>query len=232
MGIRMEPPLDEMSLSVLREYSLREMGKFRRKEESNDTYCLEIFRRAVVLRHNAAWETLQGLFSDNIRIWLGAHSHRELALRRESEQTYIDDTFRRFWQAVSDQGLTFKTLGSALNYLRLCLHCAIMDTVRQHARHSIERIPEQGQPNEPQVEDSYHETELWEAIKSLLPGEREQRVAYLLFHCNLKPREIIRYCPQEFQNEEEIYRLKRNIMERILRNTAILRWKLDGNEHN
>jgi hypothetical protein len=53
-------------------------------------------------------------------------------------------------------------------------------------------------------------------------------VAYLLFHCNLKPREIVRRCPDEFKDEEEIYRLKRNIMERILRNRSKIRWQLDG----
>ncbi|SRR5579883_198281 len=229
MGIRMEKPLDEMDLVVLTDYCIREMGKFRRKELSDDKYCLEIFRRAVDNKDNDAWAALQRLFSDNIRVWLGCHSHREVALRHEVEQTYIDDTFRRFWQAVSDQSLSFSTLGSALSYLRLCLHCAIMDTLRTHSRRHIEPIPDHGHPDEPQVEDRYHENELWEAIKSILPSEREQRVAYLHFHCNLKPREIVRYCPGEFKGEEEIYRLKRNIMERILRNADKLRWRLDGN---
>ena len=122
MGIKMEKPLSEMSLESLTESCLREMGKFRRKEPSDDAFCLEIFRRAVVKNDNAAWAVLQYLFSDNIRAWLGMHSHREIALRHESEQTYIDDTFRRFWQAVSDQSLSFTTLGSARSCLRLCLH--------------------------------------------------------------------------------------------------------------
>jgi DNA-directed RNA polymerase specialized sigma24 family protein len=228
MGIRMDKSLDKMSLISLADCSVREMGKFRHKEPCDDAYCLEIFRRAVMKNDNEAWALLQRLFSDNIRAWLGGHSQREIALRYEVEQTYVDDTFRRFWQAVSDQSLSFSTLGSALSYLRLCLHCAIMDTLRAHARRNVERIPDYGHPDEPQVEDHYHENDLWEAIKSILPGEKEQRVAYLHFHCNLKPREIIRYCPGEFKSEEEIYRLKRNIMERVLRNADKLRWKLDG----
>jgi len=228
MNIEIEKPLCEMTLTALTECCIREMSRYRRKEPCDDSYCLEIFRRAVQLRDNDAWIVLQRQFSDNVRLWLGGHSHRELALRYEAEQTYVDDAFRRFWQAVSDQSLTFSTVASALSYLRLCLHCAIMDTLRAFARANVERMPDYGHPDEPQVEDSYHENELWETIKSILPGEREQRVAYLHFHCNLKPREIIRYCPGEFQCEEEIYRLKRNIMERILRNADKIRWKLDG----
>jgi hypothetical protein len=229
MNIETEKPLEEMSLVALTECSMREMGRYRRKESSDDRYCLEILRRAVMQRDNDAWVVLQRQFSDNVRLWLGGHSHRDLALRYEGDQTYIDDTFRRFWQAVSDQSLSFSTIASALSYLKLCLHCAIMDTLRAFARVNVERMPDYGHPDEPQFEDHYHENELWETIKSILPGEREQRVAYLHFHCNLKPREIIRYCPGEFQNEEEIYRLKRNIMERILRNVDKIRWRLDGN---
>ena len=56
-----------------------------------------------------------------------------------------------------------------------------------------------------------------------------RRVAYLHFHCNLEPREIVRLCPDEFKNEDEVYRLKRNIMERVLRNADKIRWRLsDG----
>jgi hypothetical protein len=50
----------------------------------------------------------------------------------------------------------------------------------------------------------------------MLPGEREQRLAFLLFHCGLDPREIVRFCPQEWNSVQEIYRLRHNILERLL----------------
>jgi hypothetical protein len=226
MGITIEKALKEQSLTELMDACTREIYKYRHNEPSDDSYCLEILRRAAVLRDDRAWSILQRLFSENVRFWLARHAYREAALRHEIEQNYIDDAFRRFWQAVSDQTLTFTSLAGALRYLRLCLHCAIMDTLRAYARGNVESIPDYGHPEEPQVEDSYGDDELWETIKSILPGERERRVAYLHFHCNLKPREIIRYCPGEFSGEEEIYRLKRNIMERVLRNVDKIRWRL------
>lgn len=228
MGIRMDKPLDTMSLTELMGYCTREMSKYRRKEPSDDRYCLEVFRRAVVQHDDEAWAMLQRQYSESIRIWLGRHPYREAALRHEVEQNYIDDTFRRFWQAMNEQTMAFATLAGALSYLRLCLHCAIMDTLRSFSRSNVDVIPEQGHPDEPHAEDRYHEDELWEVIQSILPGEKERRVAYLHFHCNLKPREIIRFLPGEFVNEDEIYRLKRNIMERIMRNADKIRWKLGG----
>jgi len=230
MGIRMDKSLSEMSLAALTQCCTQELAKYRRKEPSNDIYCLEIFRRAVMQRDNEAWTILRALFSESVKLWIARHPYREAALRHEPENNYIDDTFRRFWQAVSDQQLAFSTLAGALSYLHLCLNCAIMDTLRAFSRPREERIPDYGHPDEPLVEDRYNENELWETIKSILPGAREQRVAYLLFHCNLKPREIVRYCPGEFSGEEEIYRLKRNIMERIQRNIGKIRWKLDGTQ--
>ena len=77
------------------------------------------------------------------------------------------------------------------------------------------------------MEDSYESGEVWEAIRGLLPDEREQRVAYLLYHCGLKPREIVCFCPQEFSEVREVYRLRRNIVHRLLRNAASIRWRLD-----
>lgn len=229
MGTRMDQPLGEMSLTLLAEHCAQEINKYRHNEPSNESYGLEIFRRAVVLHDQEAWATLQCQFTENVRFWLARHTCRDAALRHESEQDYIDHAFRRFWQAVSDQSLTFTSLASALRYLRLCLHCAIMDTLRVYAHARLEALPQPGHPDEPQVEDRYNESELWETISNLLTNERERRVAYLHFHCNLKPREIMHYCPGKFSNEEEIYRIKRNIMERITRNSDMIRWRLGDN---
>ena len=161
---------------------------------------------------------LQDQFTENIRFWFTSHACRDAALRYESEQVYIDHAFQRFWQTVSEQALTFTSLAGVLRYLRMCLHSAIMDTLRLHAHASLEALLEQGHPGEPQIEDSYNESELWETISNLLANEQERRVAYLHFRCNLQPREIMRHCPGEFSNEEEIYQIKRNIMGRIMRN--------------
>ena len=217
----------EMSLLMLAEYCTQETNKYQRHEPSDERYGMEIFRRAITRRDNEAWATLQRQFTENVRSWFAHHTYREVALRYENEQDYVDHAFQRLWQTtVCGQAFTFTSLAGALRYLRLCLHCAIMDTLRAYARVRLEALPEQEYPNEPQIEDRYHESELWEAICNLLTTERERRVAYLHFHCNLKPREIVRYCSNEFSSEEEIYRLKRKITERIMRNADKIRWRL------
>src|SRR5260370_7059793 len=141
MSISMDEPLVQMSLATLTEYSAQEIGKYRRNEPSDDSYCLEILRRAVVLRSNEAWTVLLQLFSENVHLWLARHSHREAALRHEIEQNYVDDAFRRFWQPVTDQKLSFSSLGRALCYLRLCLHHPVLYPLLPYLRPTLPRLP-------------------------------------------------------------------------------------------
>ncbi len=184
---------------------------------------LQLIKQEAKATAHEAQSILQHQFTENVRFWLTSHACRDAALRYESEQDYIDHAFQRFWQAISDRGLTFTSLASALRYLRMCLHSAIMDTLRAYAHASLETLVEQGHLDELQIEDCYNESKLWETITNLLANERERRVAYLHFRCNLQPSEIMRHCPSEFANEEEIYQIKRNIMERLIRNTDKIR---------
>ena len=78
-------PVAQMSLAKLTEYSAQEIRKYRRNEPSDDSYCLEILQRAIVLRNNEAWIVLLQLFSEHVHVWLARHSHREAALRHEME---------------------------------------------------------------------------------------------------------------------------------------------------
>jgi hypothetical protein len=58
--------------------------------------------------------------------------------------------------------------------------------------------------------------DLWGTLQKALSDVREQRLAFLLFNCGLKPREIVSHCPQEFCDVQEVYRLRRNIMEQFM----------------
>ena len=61
-----------------------------------------------------------------------------------------------------------------------------------------------GEAGEPLAEERDDSHDLWEVIQSLIPDERELRVAYLIFHCGLKPSEIVHFCSEEFCGVKEI----------------------------
>jgi hypothetical protein len=194
------------------------------KVVENDEYSLELLRRAIVQRDEQAWIGVQQCFGGLVRCWLHQHPKRDVAFRLESEENYVAQTFERFWQATtSNRHVECITLAAALQYLRASLNGVILDTLRTYARPGEVMLPE---TRELQSQNTINTNEVCEALLMRLSDEREKRLTYLLFHCGLTPREIIHCCPQEWSDVGEIYRVKRNIMERLLHDMDQLRWRL------
>jgi hypothetical protein len=218
----------EMSLPDLAAQCLKELSNYRRGESCTDAYGLELLHRAIMQSDQEAWMWVQHCLEGMVRGWLRRHPQREVACRLESEENYVAQAFERFWQATaSNQRVQFSTLAAALQYLRASLNGVILDMLRVYARPREVPLPGPGEPGEPLVEDNTENSEVWQSLQMMLTNPREQRVAYFLFHCGLKPREMIRFCPQEWSDVQEIYRLRRTIMERLLRNADHLRWRLN-----
>ena len=220
-------PYREMNLPELAAQCLQEIEQYRRGEPAPERSSVELLRRATVADDQEAWVWVYHCFGGLVRGWLRRHPKSVAASRLESDEYYVALAFERFWQATAlKHRLEFTRLAAALRYLRASLHGAILDTLRRYARPREVPLPGPGEPGEPHVEDSSERSEVWEVLQTMLSNPREQRIAYLLFHCGLKPREIVRYCPQEWRSVGEIYALRRIIMERLLRNADHLRWRL------
>src|SRR2546421_9781482 len=185
------------SVCALVEQCRWEIQAYRRGEPSNEAYGLELLRRALVQGDQDAWAGLQQCLSELVRGWLYGHPRREAALRWESEEGYVALAFERFWQATVGQQVVFRTLAGALTYLRASLNGAILDTLRTYSRPREVSIPQPGEAGEPYMEDQVESNQVWEVLQSMLPNARERRLAYLIYHCGLKPREIVRFSPQE-----------------------------------
>ena len=224
-----EPLLTEMSVATLAEQCQRELNRYSSGETYDERYCLELLRRATVQDDQLAWDYLQQLFSRLVRGWLRRHPSRETAAGLDSEENYIALAFERFWQATTQhQQLEFKSVAAALQYLRASLHSVILDTLRAYTQRREVALPEPDAPGEPFVEDhdAAEGSEVWDLLKRVLPEARERRLAYLLFHCGLKPREVVRFCSSEFSDVHQVYRLRRNIIERLRREARQLHGQL------
>jgi len=231
MGIDMDKPAREMTLAQLADRCVSEIGKYSRKEPHDDQYCLEIFRRAMLEGDSDAWEVLHQRFSSILLGWVRRHPQREAAYRCDNENNYVDRAFMRLWtRTVRNNSLEFNTLAGALRFLHTCLNSDIIDTLRAQLRPEEVPWPEPGFPEEPFADDPDNANERWEAIKSVLPNQREQKLAYLLYYCGLKPRQIVQFLPGEFSDVQEIFRLTRNILDRLKRNKDRLRWLLGDEE--
>jgi hypothetical protein len=220
-------PLQDMSAAELAAHCMDEIKCFQRGEPSNDRYGIELFHRALKQLDPLAWEIVQQSFSDMVYSWMCQHPMRHIASRFDSAENYVAQAFARFWQATAgNPKIEFMTLAAILRYLRASLNGTILDALRAYSRPRETPLPEPGSAEGIFGEEQDDSHDLWEAIQSVLSDKRQQRVAYLLFHCHLKPRQIVQYCHDEFSDVGEIYRLRRNIFERLVRNADYIRWQL------
>jgi len=226
----MDEPINRLKLSRLADRCSSELVRRRRKEPADDSFCLEIFRRAILEHDEQAWFVLQKCFGENVRAWIHSHSSSDIALLHDSEENYVAQTFSRFWIAVHEQHFEFKTLNGALSYLHATLNGIFTDLMRAQLRSREVPLPDQDSPEEPAAEQPEDDLEVWNTILSLLNDERERRVAQLLYFNGLKPKYILERFPQEFTDVKEIYRVNCNIVDRLQRNRERLRWLLGDEE--
>ena len=220
-------PLGAMSAWELAEHCTQEMSHFRWGDPSSEQYAVELFRRATSHGDQEAWAAVQQCFSESLRGWLRQHPNLESGCCQNDEEHYVALAFARCWQTITSLQLEFGQLSAALLCLQAHLNGAVLETLRTSSRLRKVQLPASVEPH---AEDQIASLEGWEILQALLPSEREQRLAYLLFHCGLSPREIVHFCPQEWSDVQEISRLRRNIMERVLGNAKQLRWQFNHGE--
>ncbi|HLI06397.1 MAG TPA: hypothetical protein VKV40_07510 [Ktedonobacteraceae bacterium] len=226
MVVSMDEALDEMSLKTLAVLCSDELKRYRRKEYSSDRYCTELIRRAVTEQSDQAWMVMQQCFSEIICYWIHNHSSHETVLRLDTEENYVAQTIARFWYAMRDRPATFSSLASALSYLRATLNGILIDAVRTYQRSQFVSLPYLNFLSEAATEETPDDESTWQSIQPLIPDARESRVAYLLYFCGLKPREIMIHCRGEFSDVKEIYNLNKNLLDRLRRNQDRLRRSL------
>jgi hypothetical protein len=218
----------EMSTMELASHCVGEIDRFRRGELSSEKYSLELLRRATVQGEQEACMWIQQCFSELVLSWLRSHPKRGAACELESEENYIARTFEGFWQAIAvTQHIEFNSLAEASHYLQACLNGTVIDTLRANSLTKEIPLPEPDEVGGLQSEDNFECHDVWDDLKKVIPNEKEQRLAYLLFHCGLKPRQILHSCPQEFSDIHEIYRLRSNLMNRLVQNADLLHWQPD-----
>ncbi len=181
--------------------------------ETLEVSRLELLCRASTYNDLEAWAAFQRDLEGTVLTWLHNHPGREIACRMQSERHFVAQAFEQLRQAVVQRHVTFETLPEALLYLRASLCGAILEMQRASSR------PKAGSlllSEESCVQEQTTSSEIWEIVQTLLPGQREQRLAYLLFHCGLSPREIVRCCPQEWSDIQEIHHLRCHLLKRLL----------------
>jgi hypothetical protein len=190
-------------IAVISELAIRcqeEMDRLQRGEDIEGASGLQLLALARLHNDEQLWSALERCFTPVIRACLRRHPRYEEASRVKAERRYVILALEKFRHEVVAQGMAFPTLSASLRYLLVCINSVLLDTLRSVAW--FEKIKQ----HELLISDA--STEAMDPAllqQRLASDEREQRLAYLLFYCGLKPREIVDLCPSEFDNLQEIY---------------------------
>jgi len=172
---------------------------------------LELLRRAKTHGDLEAWAAFQQSLEETVLTWFHDHPGSQAACRVQSERHFVALAFEQFWHIVVQGQVACETLSEVLMYLRASLNGAILETLRVSRRPGAVSSPWSD------GEDRTDRSELWDRLQARLSNQREQRLAYLLYHCGLEPAEIVRCCSREWSDIHEVARLRRIILERLMK---------------
>lgn len=218
--------LRQLPLAEIAARCREETARYLRREAAEEAFCFELFRRAVVERAAAAWEAVYQQYRGVVLAWV--RRHPMAAAAAEDDMYWVNRTFERFWGAVGpDRFVAFPGMAALLRYLKMCAHSVLMDDIR--ARHSGRLEPLTDQDAEigeapdtaGSVVSALAGSALWDVIQAALLDETERQVAYCCFALDLKPREIYERHPDRFGSVDDVYRIKRNLLDRLRRNPDI-----------
>ncbi|MGQ9626949.1 MAG: RNA polymerase sigma factor [Anaerolineae bacterium] len=202
------------------------MARFFRGEPFDEEPCAELFRRALFERDQVAWEEIYRRCEPMVEKWVQAH--RCFPDTGEESAVLVNGAFSRFWQAISRCG-KFQSLSQMLKYLKMCVHSEITDILRRKAAPSmisLNDLPELegGEPSPAQKAMGRIVAEkLEKLVLAQAKTEKERLIVDLVFFRGLKPRQIYSRYDNSFESVEEVYKIKRKVLGRLLRNREIRR---------
>ena len=222
------PAVDRLSVNDLARYCTEETNKFLRNSISNDRYCLELFRRAIVKRDEDAWTCIYQQYAPLVLTWVNQHQSAASLLGQDGGAPLVNAAFAKFAQALTPAKMgNFDTLAAILKYLKMCVHSVIADEVRarqarlyEETLDAIEQEPSTEDPAEDVISGLSIQS-LWQVIQEELNGEDERLLIYLAYVQGMKPAEICTQHQQLFPSVEDVYRIKRNVLERLRRNRRL-----------
>jgi hypothetical protein len=228
--------LSSWNLDLLEKRCAEESKRFYQRKSNDTRFCFEMFRRAFVGQDQDAWEYIYRQYQPLVSGWL--ENHALFPSISEEKEYFINRAYEKMWHSLSKEKFDrFTDLKAVLHYLKMCVGSVIIDYVRASKRIQIEELDQYEdlsrheavsgtRTEENAVEDMVFKQiqtqDLWERVKSLATGTKENCVIYGSFLLGLKPKEILEAYPGEFEGLQDVYRVKEYLLDRLRRNKELI----------
>lgn len=232
-------PLEDLGASDLAMGVKNEIHSSRRGEEGGDSHhCRELLRRVAMTPDGDAWVVLYAQFSPLVCSCLLKQARgREAVAIEGTADPLVAAVFEKLWLTLRTGTKRFLSVGAFLSYLKACAGSVLADWWRAYSLDTRTRATQmrgEAEPdfsgsvsldkgpfvnNDPATEViaciSYQE--IVQVIRDELRGEEEHSVGSLSLLSGLSPADILRERPDLFTSVKQVYRVKRNVIERLRR---------------
>jgi len=132
--------ITESSLSALSITKLSEGCQAVKADRSNEPFCFELFRRAIIDSDNSAWSAVYGQYHKLVYSWVIKSVGSSQAVSINEPEDFVIDTFSKFWNAFNEEQLarSENNLSYILSYLRKCAITRVGEARRKQARRVVD----------------------------------------------------------------------------------------------
>lgn len=221
-----ERSLTEMSVASLCDRCRAETRHFHGGQPHDDRFCFELVRRAVEARDEHCWRELTEIYAEQVASWCRRSGAGEGEVEEMAAAAWV-----KFWQHYTVRKLADANGATAapLAYLKLCARSAVLDERRRQARAQSHETVAYEWTDAPDAVAELDPARLdaaafWSLIAEHLHDAREQVVVRLTYELGLKPAEIYALHAERFADVREVYKITRNILDRLRRSRALADW--------
>jgi hypothetical protein len=217
------PDIDTLTLASIAHRCAEETKRWVQRAEFTLRYCYELFRRAMQLRDQQAWELVIQQYGRLMQSWAARHS--QFAATGENVDFFVNGACAKLWERITPEKFAnFPDVKSILRYLQMCLHSSITDYMRAHSVMTMAVEFGEDELKEERVmvvADNTGEratrNAFWDAVNARLKDDKERLVIRGLFVFGMKPSELLAHHPKQFRDVKEIYSIRENVIDRLSR---------------
>ncbi|MEM7128938.1 MAG: hypothetical protein AAF702_21575 [Chloroflexota bacterium] len=226
--------LPESSIQYHSNLSVEQLAKKcenRQPDDSHESYCYELFARAILQQDSEAWSAVYTQYHRLASRWATDTARSSQGIGDLTIDDLVIDAFTAFWKAFRQEQIEgAKSLAHILAYLKTCIVSSVGQARRRAERsvvltewetvsHLYDR--DEGADMTETVLDKLSEEALWREIEEGCLDDKDMLIARLSIAANLKPKKIMELYPKQFTNAREVYDRRRNLRDRLQRNPKV-----------
>ena len=221
--------LHTLPLPRLAQRCAEESTRFFNRRDNDPRFCYEIFRRAIVGQDSEAWERVYRQYRPLVTGWVERHA--SFPALGDEAQFFVNGAFTKMWQVMTPEKFAkFPELKHVLRYLQMCVHSVLVDAARAREQNlPLDEVQLNAQhlvhansnPVEALALAHTQGEALWQELNQRLKDDKERQVVYGCFVLALKPSQLLQQFGGMFENVQEIYRVKENLLVRLRRDEEL-----------